>query len=205
MLGTDLRDVLAGHGHEVTGIGTADCDIRDLDAVRAVVQGYDVVVHAAAWTTVDAAEAQEAAAFAVNAVGARNVALAAREAGARMVQISTDYVFDGVATTPYAADHPQAPCSAYGRTKAAGEWAVRLADPNSILNCDAKLAVCGTSGSRQMRTFGVERCGPVQSRSNAARIASVSAVSCSVGKKPSRRPSALTGTVMMLSQLTTLS
>ena len=106
MLGTDLRDVLAGHGHKVTGIGTADCDIRDLDAVRAVVQGYDVVVHAAAWTTVDAAEAQEAAAFAVNAVGARNVALAAREAGARMVQISTDYVFDGVATTPYAADHP---------------------------------------------------------------------------------------------------
>jgi dTDP-4-dehydrorhamnose reductase len=95
--------------------------------------GYDVVVNAAAWTAVDAAEAQEPAAFAVNAVGARNVALAAREAGARMVQISTDYVFDGSATTPYAADHPQAPCSAYGRTKAAGEWAVRLADPNSMV------------------------------------------------------------------------
>ena len=134
MFGTDLRDVLAGHGYEVTGIGTADCDIRDLDAVRAVLQeGYDVVVNAAAWTAVDAAEATEPAAFAVNAVGARNVALAAREAGARMVQISTDYVFDGVATTPYAADHPQAPCSAYGRTKAAGEWAVRLADPNSMV------------------------------------------------------------------------
>jgi dTDP-4-dehydrorhamnose reductase len=55
---------------------------------------------------VDAAEAKEPAAFAVNAVGARNVALAAREAGARTVQISTDYVFDGSATTPYAADHP---------------------------------------------------------------------------------------------------
>ena len=107
MFGTDLRDVLAGHGYEVTGIGTADCDTRDLDAVRAVLQeGYDVVVNAAAWTAVDAAEAQEPAAFAVNAVGARNVALAAREAGARMVQISTDYVFDGSATTPYAADHP---------------------------------------------------------------------------------------------------
>ena len=107
MFGTDLRDVLAGHGYEVTGIGTADCDTRDLDAVRAVLQeGYDVVVNAAAWTAVDAAEAQEPAAFAVNAVGARNVALAAREAGARMVQMSTDYVFDGSATTPYAADHP---------------------------------------------------------------------------------------------------
>ena len=59
MFGTDLRDVLAGHGYEVTGIGTADCDTRDLDAVRAVLQeGYDVVVNAAAWTAVDAAEAQ---------------------------------------------------------------------------------------------------------------------------------------------------
>jgi dTDP-4-dehydrorhamnose reductase len=124
---------LAGYGHEVTGIGTADCDFRDLDAVRAVVQGYDVVVNAAAWTVVDTAEAKEPAAFAVNAVGARNVALAAREAGARTVQISTDHVFDGSATTPYAADHPQAPCSAYGRTKAAGEWAVRLADSNSMV------------------------------------------------------------------------
>jgi len=62
----------------------------------------DVVVNAAAWTVVDAAEAQEPAAFAVNAVGARNVALAARQAGARMVQISTDYVFDGSVTTPCA-------------------------------------------------------------------------------------------------------
>jgi dTDP-4-dehydrorhamnose reductase len=123
------RSRLPAWSHYVRSPG----DIRDLDAVRAVVQGYDVVVNAAAWTAVDAAEAQEPAAFAVNAVGARNVALAAREAGARMVQISTDYVFDGSATTPFAADHPQAPCSAYGRTKAAGEWALRLADPNSMV------------------------------------------------------------------------
>ena len=106
MLGTDLRDVLAGHGHKVTGIGTADCDIRDLDAVRAVVQGTTSLStprRGPRWTP---PRAKEPAAFAVNTVGARNVALAAREAGARMVQISTDYVFDGVATTPYAADHP---------------------------------------------------------------------------------------------------
>jgi dTDP-4-dehydrorhamnose reductase len=77
---------------------------------------------------VDDAEANEATAFAVNAVSAHNVARAAQEFGARTVQISTDYVFDGLAGSPYLPTHPQSPCSAYGRTKAAGEWAVRSAE-----------------------------------------------------------------------------
>ena len=89
------------------------------------VAGHDLVVNAAAHTAVDAAETDEAIAFSVNAVGAANLARACTHAGARIVQISTDYVFDGMATEPYAVDQPIAPRSAYGRTKAAGEWAVQ--------------------------------------------------------------------------------
>ncbi len=133
MLGSDLCKVLAEHGQEVTPLGSAGCDIRDLNAVQAAVQGHHVVVNAAAWTAVDDAEANEEAAFSVNAVGAYNVARAAREARARTVQISTDYVFDGATSSAYLPNHPQSPCSAYGRTKTAGEWAVQSIDPTSIV------------------------------------------------------------------------
>ncbi len=119
MLGTDLQTVLAGQ--DVTALGRADLDVTDLDAVRAAVAGHDVVINAAAYTKVDDAEGDEDAAYAVNAIGAKNLAIAAREAGAKLIQVSTDYVFDGAATTPYAETAPRAPISAYGRTKAAGE------------------------------------------------------------------------------------
>lgn len=133
MFGTDLAAVVRESGHEVTALGSADCDIRDLEAARAAAAGADIVVNAAAYTAVDAAESDEAAAFGLNAVGARNVARAAREAGARLVHISTDYVFDGGDSEPYAEDAPQAPRSAYGRTKAAGEWAVRAEHPEALI------------------------------------------------------------------------
>lgn len=133
MLGTDLAALAREAGHDVSALGSSDCDIRDLDAVRAAVAGADVVVNAAAYTAVDAAEDDEPAAFALNAVGARNVARAAREVGARMVQISTDYVFDGQGEGPYSTDAAQAPRSAYGRTKAAGEWAVLAEEPNALV------------------------------------------------------------------------
>lgn len=119
MLGTDLQSALAGR--EVTALGRADLDVTDLDAVRAAVDGHDVVINAAAYTKVDDAESDEDAAYAVNATGARNLAIAARETGAKLIQVSTDYVFDGAATSPYAETAPRAPISAYGRTKAAGE------------------------------------------------------------------------------------
>lgn len=133
MFGTDLSLHLRERSEDVVAVGSAECDIRSLDAVRAAVQGVDVVVNAAAWTAVDAAETHEVEAFAINAVGARNVALAAAATGARMVHISTDYVFDGMATEAYQPDHPQNPRSAYGRTKAAGEWAVRAVDPGALI------------------------------------------------------------------------
>lgn len=133
MLGQDLVPLLRERGHEVTGVDRTELDITDAAAVRGAVAGYDVVANVAAYTAVDAAEEHEDAAFAVNAVGPQLLARAAREAGARIVQISTDYVFDGHAEQPYAERAPMAPRSAYGRTKAAGEWAVRAENPDHLV------------------------------------------------------------------------
>jgi dTDP-4-dehydrorhamnose reductase len=131
MLGQDLVPALAAAGHEVTAAARADLDVTDPGACLAAVAGHDLVINAAAYTRVDDAETHEAAAFAVNATGAANLARAATAAGAAMLHVSTDYVFDGTATEPYSEDHPVGPRSAYGRTKAAGEWAVRALCPRS--------------------------------------------------------------------------
>jgi dTDP-4-dehydrorhamnose reductase len=133
MLGHDVEDLLTRSGHEVTAVDRAELDITDPVAAVQAVRGHDVVINCAAWTAVDDAETREADAFAVNAVGATNLARAARLAGARMVQVSTDYVFAGDATEPYDADAPPAPRSAYGRTKAAGEWGVRAEAPDHLI------------------------------------------------------------------------
>ncbi|MDC5697701.1 dTDP-4-dehydrorhamnose reductase [Intrasporangium calvum] len=125
MLGVDVVAALRAAGHVVTAMGRADLDVTDPAECIAAAAGHDLIVNCAAFTRVDDAETEEAQAFRVNAVGAANLARGAAHAGARLVQISTDYVFDGTATEPYAAEHPPAPRSAYGRTKLAGEWAVR--------------------------------------------------------------------------------
>lgn len=128
MLGQDLGRALAGR--DVTALTRADLDVTDLDAVRAAVAGHDVVINASAYTKVDDAEEHEDAAFAVNATGAQNLAIAAAEAGAKLVQVSTDYVFDGSATSPYPEDTALNPISAYGRTKAEGERLALAAHPS---------------------------------------------------------------------------
>jgi dTDP-4-dehydrorhamnose reductase len=129
MLGQDLQQALAGR--DVTALTRADLDITDPDAVTAAVAGHDVVVNAAAYTKVDDAESDEDAAFAVNARGPEVLARATAAAGARLVHVSTDYVFDGNGTAPYAEDEPTDPIGAYGRTKAAGEAAVLANAPDS--------------------------------------------------------------------------
>ena len=128
LLGSDLMTTLAAR--DVTGLARPQIDITDPSSVEAAVAGYDVVINCAAWTAVDDAETQESAAFTVNAVGAANLARACARSGAWLAQLSTDYVFDGGAVTPYPEDAPIAPRSAYGRTKAAGEWAVRAELPD---------------------------------------------------------------------------
>ena len=131
MSGLDLQDVLTSAAHEVTAAGRADLDVTSAKACRDAVSGHGIVVNAAARTKVDDAEAQEAAAFSVNATGAANVARACTAHGSSLVHVSTDYVFAGEASTPYAEDAPLSPRSAYGRTKAAGEWAVRAECPQT--------------------------------------------------------------------------
>jgi dTDP-4-dehydrorhamnose reductase len=133
MLGKDLVVLLRDAGHDVTAIDKDEADITDARAAAEAPAGHDVVVNCAAWTAVDDAETHEGPAFMVNAVGAANLARGARLTGARMVQISTDYVFAGDASTPYPADGAPSPRSAYGRTKAAGEWGVRAEAPDHLV------------------------------------------------------------------------
>lgn len=132
MLGRDLCAHLTERrpGDEVDAHDLPDLDITDLEQVVRAIDGVDVVVNCAAWTDVDGAETHEAAAFTVNAVGPATLARACASTEARLLHLSTDYVFSGDATEPYAEDAAMAPRSAYGRTKAAGEWAVRTYLPD---------------------------------------------------------------------------
>jgi dTDP-4-dehydrorhamnose reductase len=133
MLGSDVVELLRGRGERVTAAPRSRLDVTDPDAVESAVAGHDIVVNCAAWTAVDDAEEREGEAFVVNALAPATLARAAASVGASLVQISTDYVFDGVANRPYSSNAPVRPRSAYGRTKAAGEWAVRAELPDSHL------------------------------------------------------------------------
>ncbi|WP_413451067.1 dTDP-4-dehydrorhamnose reductase [Georgenia phoenicis] len=133
MLGTDLCERLRQEGADVRALDRGELDVTDPHAVAQQVRDVDVVVNCAAWTAVDDAEEQEGAAFTLNAVAPQLLARAARLAGARMVQISTDYVFAGDASQPYPESAAAAPRSAYGRTKMAGEWAVRAETPDHLI------------------------------------------------------------------------
>jgi dTDP-4-dehydrorhamnose reductase len=126
MLGHELVAVLGRRGEAVTGLDRAGLDVTDAAAVADALAAFrpDVVVNCAAWTGVDDAEAHEQQALAVNGGGAANLAAACQAGRARLVQLSTDYVFAGTAERAYAEDDIPAPRSAYGRTKLAGERAV---------------------------------------------------------------------------------
>ncbi len=158
MLGTDLLDVVAGRGYDVVGVDRGDVDSTTPDGLVDHLTGRDVVVNCAAWTAVDDAESHEGRAFTLNAVGAGLLASAAATVGARMVQISTDYVFDGTATSPYPEDGPMLPRSAYGRTKAAGEWAVRALAPDHLVVRTAWLyGAHGRNFPKTIAAAGAER------------------------------------------------
>jgi dTDP-4-dehydrorhamnose reductase len=124
MLGGELVDVLDRGAASVAGLDLPEVDITVPESCREAVTRHDVVVNCAAYTGVDAAEDDEATAFAVNAVGPANLARACAESGAVLVHLSTDYVFAGQGQTPIPEDGVVAPRSAYGRTKASGVWAV---------------------------------------------------------------------------------
>jgi dTDP-4-dehydrorhamnose reductase len=121
MLGQDVVRAAAG---SALGLARADLDVTDAAAVREAVAGAELVINCAAYTDVDGAEADPKAALRVNRDGARNVA----EAAAKVVYVSTDYVFDGTKREPYVESDPVGPVSAYGRSKLAGERATAEAN-----------------------------------------------------------------------------
>jgi dTDP-4-dehydrorhamnose reductase len=158
-LGSDLLAVLAGRPEDsVTALGRAELDLTDEGRVRDAVRRWlagaggarPVLLNAAAYTAVDAAETDEETALLVN--GRAPGWLAEELAGrGRLVHVSTDYVFDGEATEPYPVDAPVAPRSAYGRTKAAGERAVAAAGGDATVVRTAW--VYGAHGGNFVRTM----------------------------------------------------
>ena len=125
----------AANGVEIVSFGRPEVDLSAPVALAKAIEDAqpDVVINAAAYTAVDRAESEPEAAMAVNAAGAGAVARAAARIGRPIVQISTDYVFDGRLTRPYREDDPVNPISVYGRTKLAGEYAVAAANPRHVI------------------------------------------------------------------------
>jgi dTDP-4-dehydrorhamnose reductase len=125
-LGKCITSQLDNVGTRYVALNHQEVDIAEGLGVERVVEQIrpSVIINTAAWTNVDGAEEDEAGAFSVNCQGARNVALAARACEARLIHVSTDYVFDGEATQPYEVDSPTNPMNAYGRSKFAGEQEV---------------------------------------------------------------------------------
>ncbi|MGH2949616.1 MAG: dTDP-4-dehydrorhamnose reductase [Solirubrobacteraceae bacterium] len=158
MLGRDVVAAAGDAGHEVVALARADLDITDAPTVGTAVRAAapDAVINCAAWTDVDGAEADETAATAVNGAGAGHVAAAAAEAGALLVQVSSDYVFDGLASEPYAEDAPTAPRSAYGRSKLAGEHAV-APHRSAVVRASWLFGPHGRNFVDTMRRLGAER------------------------------------------------
>jgi dTDP-4-dehydrorhamnose reductase len=129
-LGRELT-ALGGGRHDIVGLTRAECDIATDGAAAEALRRHrpDAAVNCAAWTRVDAAETQPDEAFRVNAAGPRLLAGACRDAGVLLCHISSDYVFDGTATSPIPEDAATNPLGVYGRSKLAGEHAVRDAAP----------------------------------------------------------------------------
>ncbi|ANS76045.1 NAD(P)-dependent oxidoreductase [Paenibacillus yonginensis] len=126
-LGRDVVLTFSAAGHSVLGCDRAELDITSQEQCEEVIGRFkpDAVIHCAAYTAVDAAESDIDTAYLVNAVGTRNVTVAAEKIGAKLIYISTDYVFDGHAKQPYQEYDNTDPQSVYGKSKRAGEMMVQ--------------------------------------------------------------------------------
>jgi dTDP-4-dehydrorhamnose reductase len=148
-----LARTYSARGDVVRTAGRAAVDIGDRPAVMAAAAAFrpHLVVNAAAYTAVDRAEDEAELAFRINRDGAGHVAAAARQAGAPVIHVSTDYVFDGEKRTPYVETDAPAPLSVYGRSKLAGEQAVAAAHPHHVIVRTSWL--CSPEGSNFVKTM----------------------------------------------------
>ena len=159
-LGTDLMNELAKRGIEGIGVNVEEMDITDRDACMRVISEAkaDAVIHCAAYTAVDAAEDHVDLCRRINGEGTRNVALACRETGAKLMYISTDYVFDGTGTRPWEPDDERHPLNVYGQTKYEGELAVEeLTEKFFIVRIAWVFGVAGKNFIKTMLRLGEER------------------------------------------------
>lgn len=158
-LGFELQRALAPLG-EVVAVGHADCDLADAEAVRALMEQVhpDVVVNSAAYTAVDKAESDQAAAFAVNAEAPRVIGEEAVRHGAFVIHYSTDYVFSGDKADPYTELDAPAPKSVYGASKLAGELALAQANPRHlVLRTSWVVGAHGANFAKTMLRLAAER------------------------------------------------
>lgn len=159
-LATGLEAALPAHGFEASLVGQPGFEFDQPETVAAAFAALrpDAVVNCAAWTAVDAAEDEEAAAFRANALGPAMVAAHCARLGVPLIQISTDYVFDGRKGSPYVETDAPNPLGAYGRTKLAGEWAA-LADhaQTAVLRTAWVHAPMGRNFVRTMLAVGAQR------------------------------------------------
>lgn len=134
-VGTELRQAPWPEGVRLHAPDRGSLDITDAAALARALgaRSYAVVINAAAYTAVDKAEAEVGEAWRLNALAPAYLAAETRRRAIPLVQVSTDYVFDGTGTGPYAPDAPVNPQSVYGASKAAGEWAVRSANPRHAI------------------------------------------------------------------------
>ena len=134
-LGTDLVDALRAAGHEAVALGHADVEVAEVGSVRAAMETHrpEAVLNAAAFHNMPECEAHPESAFAVNALGALNLARACAELGARNIYYSTDYVFDGGKGEPYVETDEPAPLNVYGVSKLAGERLTAVYGPGSLV------------------------------------------------------------------------
>lgn len=134
-LGSDVVCAFADQGDTVTSLTHSDVELSRLESVRTCLgkQPFDVVVNTAAMHQVEKCEQEPAEAYAINATGARNLALATRESGAVLVHVSTDYVFDGTKGAPYLEDDAPLPLNVYGNSKLAGEYFARTLNPRHFV------------------------------------------------------------------------
>lgn len=158
-LGHEVRKLAAARGLALTALSRGQLDITCAAAVRqAVSSGCTTVINAAAYTAVDRAESEEVLAMAVNRDGPRHLAEACDEAGAALIQLSTDYVFDGLKGGAYREDDPVNPLNVYGRSKEAGEAAVRAAlAEHVILRTSWVFGAAGGNFVKTMLHLGGER------------------------------------------------
>ena len=160
-LARSIAERAADHpGLDIIFTSRGEADLSSSGSVAGAITAVrpELVVNAAAYTAVDQAEAEPALAFRINAEGAGEAAAAAREVGAAVIQLSTDYVFDGRARDPYAEDAPTEPLSVYGRSKLSGEAAVRVTNPDHlILRTSWVYSPFGRNFVRTMASLAAER------------------------------------------------